>query len=74
MIETDGILLFDTIKHDNKATKKYSNKKIGKKEEQYIDELTDYSDIMNKKIVAYDPNLGDLIYCVDSDKAYDCCN
>jgi transposase len=35
--------------------------------EQYIDELSDYTNLKNKKIVAIDPNKSDLIYCVDSD-------
>jgi transposase len=35
--------------------------------EKYIDELTDYTQLQNKKIVGIDPGLCDLIYCVDDD-------
>ncbi len=35
--------------------------------EQYIDELKSYSKIKNKNIVAIDPNMSDLLYCVDGD-------
>ena len=44
------------------------NKKGGHKE-QYIDELKnkDYKELKNKKIVAIDPNMCDLLYCVDGD-------
>jgi transposase len=35
--------------------------------ETYIDELTDYTQLQNKKIVGVDPGLCDLIYCVDAD-------
>jgi len=34
--------------------------------ETYIDELTDYSSLQNKKIVGIDPGKNDLIYCVDN--------
>lgn len=37
------------------------------KKEQDIDELKSYSKIKNKKIVAIDPNMSDLLYCVDGD-------
>ena len=47
--------------------KRIPNIKVGSNTEQYIDELSDYTNIKNKKIVAYDPNLSDLIYCVDDD-------
>ena len=51
----------------DKVGKRITTSKIGKGE-QYIDELKDYSQIKNKKIVAIDLNLSDLVYCVDSDK------
>ena len=47
--------------------KRIPNIKVGSNTEQYIDELSDYTDIKNKKIVAYDPGLSDILYCVDSD-------
>ena len=33
-----------------------------------IDELTDYLQLQNKKIVAIDPGKCDFIYCIDYDK------
>ena len=40
-------------------------KEKGLSSEIYIDELNDYSQAQNKKIVAIDPGKCDLIYCVD---------
>ena len=37
------------------------------KQEEYIDELKNYSKIKDKKIVSVDPNLAELLYCVDKD-------
>ena len=48
--------------------KRIPNIKVGSNTEQCIDELTDYSNIKNKKIVAYDPGKSDILYCVDNDK------
>uniref|UniRef100_A0A6C0HYB8 Cas12f1-like TNB domain-containing protein n=1 Tax=viral metagenome TaxID=1070528 RepID=A0A6C0HYB8_9ZZZZ len=42
--------------------------KKGLSTETYIHELTDYTQLQNKKIVAIDPGKCDLIYCVDNDK------
>ena len=33
----------------------------------YIDELTDYTNIVNKEIVCIDPGKSDILYCVDND-------
>ena len=41
--------------------------KKGLNNEEYIDELKDYSQLQNKKIVGIDPGKCDLIYCVDND-------
>jgi hypothetical protein len=35
--------------------------------EKYIDELTDYSEVAKKKLVAIDPNMSDLLYCQDGE-------
>ena len=35
--------------------------------EIYIDEVNDYAPLTNKRVVAIDPNMSDLLYCVDSD-------
>ena len=44
---------------------KIPNIKKNASKELYIDELTDYTDLQNKKIVGIDPGKDDLIYCVD---------
>lgn len=67
MIETDGVGCSILLLRKDKVGKRIITSKVGKGE-QYIDELKDYSKIKDKKIVAYDPNLSDLLYCVDSDK------
>jgi hypothetical protein len=35
--------------------------------EIYIDEVEDHAPLRHKRVVAIDPNLSDLLYCVDSD-------
>jgi transposase len=35
--------------------------------EIYIDEVEDYTPILNKRVIAIDPNMSDLLYCVDGD-------
>ena len=47
--------------------KKLPMMKKGLSTETYIDELADYTQLQNKKIVSIDPGLCDLIYCVDAD-------
>ena len=61
-IETDGVscsILLKRIVNAPKA-KKESN-------EVYIDKLESYTALKNKRVVAIDPNMRDLLYCVDSD-------
>jgi hypothetical protein len=41
--------------------------KVSVNTEQYIDELTDYTNIKNKKIVCIDPGKSDILFCVDND-------
>jgi hypothetical protein len=65
MISTDGVgvsILF--LRKDLVGNKIPNIKKNGSKE-LYIDELTNYTDLQNKKIVGIDPGKEDLIYCVD---------
>jgi hypothetical protein len=71
MIKTDGascsILLIKT--RDNKPINinSYQQRKVNneiKKRDKYIEESEITNEIKNKKIVACDPNLSDLIYCV----------
>ncbi len=67
MIETDGISCSILMLRNDLIGKRIPNIKVGSNTEQYIDELSDYTNIKNKKIIAYDPGKLDLIYCVDDD-------
>ena len=66
MIVTDGISCSILLTRNDLVGKKIIPKII-LNNEQYIDELKSYSKLKNKKIVAIDPNLSDLLYCVDKD-------
>ncbi len=67
MIETDGVSCSILMLRNDLIGKRIPNIKVSLNSEQYIDELNDYTNIKNKKIVAIDPNKADLIYCVDND-------
>jgi|SaaInlStandDraft_4_1057021.scaffolds.fasta_scaffold03721_2 transposase len=67
MIETDGVSCSILMLRNDLIGKRIPNIKIGSNTEQYIDELSDYTNIKNKKIIAYDPGLSDILYCVDND-------
>jgi hypothetical protein len=67
MIETDGVSSSILMLRIDMIGKRIPNAKISLNTEQYIDELKDYSNIKNKKIVAIDPGMSDIIYCVDND-------
>ena len=67
MIETDGVSCSILMLRNDLIGKRIPNIKVGSNTEQYIDELSDYTNIKNKKIVAYDPGKSDIIYCVDDD-------
>jgi hypothetical protein len=67
MIETDSVGCSIIFLRKDKVGKRIPPQK-GCSNEQYIDELKDYSGLKDKNIVAIDPNLADLLYCVDSDK------
>ena len=67
MIETDGISCTLLLLRKDLIGKRLPMMKKGLSCEMYIDELTDYTQLQNKKIVAIDPGKCDLIYCVDSD-------
>lgn len=64
MIETDGVSCSIVLIRNDMIGKRVPSNKISSKE-QYIDELKDYSKIKDKKIVACDPNMSDLLCCVD---------
>jgi transposase len=66
MIETDGIGCSILLLRNDLIGKRVNVKK-GLSNEKYIDELDNYEELQNKKIVAIDPGLNSLIYCVDSD-------
>jgi len=65
MIETDGVSCSLLLLRKDLVGKKLPMMKKGLSTETYIDELTDYSSLQNKKIVGIDPGKCDLIYCVD---------
>jgi hypothetical protein len=67
MIETDGISCTLLLLRKDLIGKRLPMMKKGMNQETYIDEIKDYSHLQNKKIVAIDPGLCDLIYCVDDD-------
>ena len=67
MIETDGVSCSILMLRNDLIGKRLPSSKVGSNTEQYIDELSDYINIKNKKIVAIDPNKSDILYCVDSD-------
>ncbi len=66
MISTDGVSASIIFLLNKYVGKRVPNRKM-KHPEKYIDELEDYSHIIEKKIVAMDPGLQDLVYCVDKD-------
>ena len=67
MIETDGVSCSILMLRNDLIGKRLPLTKIGSNTEQYIDELNDYTNIKNKKIVCIDPGLSDILYCVDDD-------
>jgi len=66
MIETDGVSCSILLLRKDKVGKRIRINKIPNKE-QYIDEVKNYSNLQHKNIVAIDPNMSDLVYCVDGD-------
>ena len=64
MIETDGVSCSILLLRKDKVGKRVKQPK-NKNKELYIDEVK--INLKNKKIVAIDPNMSDLLYCVDSD-------
>lgn len=55
-----------TSSRNDLVAKRVQMNKFPKKEE-YIDELKSHTKLKDKKIVSIDPNMGDLLYCVDGD-------
>jgi hypothetical protein len=70
MIETDGVSCSIILIRKDKAgtiVKQPKQKGVG---EKYIDEITDEErkELAHLKLVAIDPNMGDLLYCVVGDQ------
>jgi hypothetical protein len=66
MVETDGVSISILLVRKGFVGKMVKKPKLPPpKAEQYIDELPDYTNISSKKLVAIDPNMSDLLYCVD---------
>ena len=67
-IETDGVSCSILLKRRDMVGKRVKEPKPKKgSSELYIDEVEDYATIKDKRVVAIDPNMSDLLYCVDSD-------
>ena len=68
MIETDGVSCSIVLILKDKVGNIAKAKKGGS--EPYIDDLTseERAGLSGKKIVGIDPNMGDQLYCVDSDQ------
>lgn len=64
MIETDGVSATILFIH-NDFIGKYIPVNKCKEKEKYIDELENYDNLQDKKIVSVDVGKSDLIYCVD---------
>ena len=70
-IETDGVSCSIVLIRKDKVGKIVKTPKAKKNGgEQYIDELTnaEREKLVHKKVVGIDPNMSDLIFCVDSDQ------
>jgi len=67
MIETDGVSCSILMLRNDLIGKRIPSAKVGSNAEQYIDEISDYTNIKNKKLVCIDPGLSDILYCVDND-------
>jgi transposase len=67
MIETDGVSCSILMLRNDLIGKRLPDIKIGSNAEEYIDELTYYTNVKNKKIVCIDPGVSDILYCVDDD-------
>ncbi|RLN97234.1 hypothetical protein BBJ28_00007147 [Nothophytophthora sp. Chile5] len=71
MIETDGVSCSIALIRKDKAGKIVKTPKAKKSGgEKYIDELSEEErgSLAEKKLVGIDPNMGDLLYCVNSDQ------
>ena len=70
-IETDGVSCSIILIRKDKAGRMVKQPKAKKGSgEKYIDEISDEEreQLVDKKLVGIDPNMGDLLYCVNSDQ------
>jgi hypothetical protein len=65
MISTDGVGLSILLLRNDLVGKKLPRMKLKLSKELYIDELDNYTELQNKKIIGIDAGKCDLIYCVD---------
>jgi hypothetical protein len=65
MISTDGVGVSILFLRKDLVGKRIPTMNKTINQEKYIDELPDVKLYQSKKIVAIDPNKGDLVYCVD---------
>lgn len=65
MISTDGISVSILLLRTDLIGKRLPMMKKNGNREEYIDEITDYTELKNKKIVGIDAGKCDLIYCTD---------
>lgn len=65
MISTDGVGVSILFLQKELVGKRIPSMKKKISKELYVDELKDTKYLQSKKIIAIDPNKGDLIYCVD---------
>jgi hypothetical protein len=65
MLSTDGIGVSILFLRKDLVGKRIPSVKKKKNDELYVDEIKDTTSLQTKKIVAIDPNKGDLVYCVD---------
>jgi hypothetical protein len=69
-IETDGVSCSILLKRRDVVGKRAKEPKTKTKKgggETYVDEVDDYAPLRDKRVVAIDPNMSDLLYCVDGD-------
>lgn len=60
-LKTDGIGCSVCFESDEKHV-------ITESSEKYLEDISTYSELLDKKVVAIDPNKGNLMYCYDGEK------
>ncbi|CAK9219253.1 unnamed protein product [Sphagnum troendelagicum] len=70
MVKTDGVSISILLVREEFVGKKVRKPRVRPPPlEQYINELTDYTKVADKKLVAIDPSMSDLLYFVDGPDA-----